>query len=161
MEKAKSLPTWQEWWNWLKSDGKTFYIDVVKEKKGYDELVQDEKDAVRDAVQWRLGKAYYSAFREVELLTKLRSTGLPVQYHMLADVLLKVDMWMNNTLVSVFFKNVEYRDENEGRKHRAEEIFDSTFSFLEATVSMQGRGKFWVLDDADIAILAEKLRDSL
>jgi len=162
LEETRSLPKWPEWWKWLKSDGRRFYIDVVKQKKGWDKLPSEQRDALRDAVQWRLGKAYYSAIREVELLTKLRSRfHLPVKYHVLADVLFKVDLWINKTIVSVYFENPEYRAQNEGRKRRPEGILDSSFSFREITVPVQPFGKVWIIKDSDIAALAQRLQDTV
>lgn len=159
LEQQRRVPSWEEWWNWLKGEGSRFYIDVVKRERGYDALSQKAKDRMRDAVQWRLGKAYYSAFREIELLTRLRTRyGLPVKYHMLADVLFKVDFWLNQTLISIYFGNPKYREGTSGRKQHAEAILGRAyFTFPEVTLTRQGHGRFWIVSNKDLEALVNAL----
>lgn len=114
---------------------------------------------MRDAVQWRVGKFYYSAFRELELFTKLRTRHqLPVKYFVLADVLLKADLWMGKTVVSVYFENPQYREGKTGRKQRSEYFLEPGFRFLDVTIRRQGFGRFWRVSDEDVMALAQKLQ---
>ena len=102
---------------------------------------------------------YYSAFRELELFTKLRSRfHLPVKYHLLADVLLRADLWMDRNVVSLFFGNPQYRQGTVGRKQRPQYFLEPGFRFLEVTLPRQGYGKFWRVNDEDVTVLAQKLQ---
>jgi hypothetical protein len=68
LEENSIVPTWQEWWAWLTTGaGKRFYVHHVQREFGWGKLEENERKHLRDALQWRLGKFYYSVFRELEL----------------------------------------------------------------------------------------------
>jgi hypothetical protein len=159
LEESSIIPTWQEWWAWLTTGaGKCYYVREVQRHFGWGQLQEEERQHLRESLQWRLGKFYYSAFREIELFTALRTQyRLPVKYHILADVLLRADLWMDKKVVSLFFENRRYREGTAGRKHRAEEIFAPGFGFTEMNIRRQGFGTFWRPHCDDIAALAQKL----
>lgn len=110
LEQNRAVPTWQEWWSWLtEGAGKPLYVREVQRHFGWARLNDSDLGHLRRALQWRLGKFYYSAFRELELFTLLRTKhGLPVKYHVLADVLLRADLWTHKVIVSLFFENTRY-----------------------------------------------------
>ena len=139
-------------------EGKSFYIAKVQERFSWRDLPDADRSHLRDAVQWRLGKFYYSAFRELELFTKLRTRfELPVKYHILADVLLRADLWLDKTVVSLFFGNPQYREGTAGRKNRPQYFLEPGFRFVEATLPRQGFGQFWKVPDENLAELAQQL----
>lgn len=160
LEQNRAVPTWQEWWSWLtEGAGKPLYVREVQRHFDWATLNDSDLGHLRQALQWRMGKFYYSAFRELELFTLLRTKhGLPVKYHVLADVLLRADLWTHKVIVSVFFENTRYRKGAVGRKHRPSEIFGADFRYLDVTIRRQGFGSFWRPHLDDVAELAQKLR---
>jgi len=87
-----------------------------------------------EAMWWRLGNAYYSTLRELYVLAVLRETGLPVQYHVIADALFRVDFWVEDTIISLFVANAQCRDgRGAGRKQLPAEILGDRddFRFVE------------------------------
>jgi hypothetical protein len=160
LELERQVPTWQDWWSWLTAGaGKLFYIAEVQRQFHWTTINDAERAHFRDALQWRLGKFYYSAFRELELFTKLRLRfQLPVKYHLLADVLLRADLWMEKTVVSLYFGNPQYRQGAEGRKRQPQYLLESGFRFLEVTLPRQGFGKFWKVDDESVDEVARRLQ---
>jgi hypothetical protein len=78
LEQERQVPTWQDWWSWLTAGaGKPFYIAEVQREFRWSTIGHIERAHLKDAAQWRLGKFYYSAFRELELFTKLRLISAP------------------------------------------------------------------------------------
>lgn len=87
-----------------------------------------------EAMWWRLGNAYYSTLRELYVLAVWRCMGQPVEYHVLADALFRADFWVEDTVISLFVINAQYRDGGgAGRKpHPAEILGDcAAFRFAE------------------------------
>ena len=116
---------------------------------------------IDNAVRWRLGKFYYSALREVDLLAALHAKGVPLKYHVLADVLLRVDYWMGKTLICIYFPNTEYRSGESGRKPKAAQVFvdsGANFKIVDFPVTRQGYGRFWGVSEDSKKELADLLR---
>lgn len=65
------------------------------------------------ACKYRASVAWQSWLRELHAWSGLRSLGLPIRSHPLADVVLKIDGWMENHLFSVFVENEYFRDRKE------------------------------------------------
>lgn len=146
-------------WSWLTvGAGKPFYIAEIQRQFRWTTITDAERAHLKDAAQWRLGKFYYSAFRELELFTKLRLRyHLPVKYHLLADVLLRADLWKEKTVISLYFGNSQYRQGAQGRKRQPQYFLENGFRFLEVTLPRQGFGKFWRVDNESIAEVALRL----
>lgn len=162
LEQERKVPTWQDWWTWLTMGaGKPFYIAEVQRQFHWATINDAERIHFRKALQWRLGKFYYSAFRELELFTKLRLRfQLPVKYHLLADVLLRADLWMEKTVVSLYFGNPQYRRGEKGRKRRPQDFLGGEFRFLEVMLPRQGFGKFWIVGDESVDEVARRLQST-
>ena len=156
------LPLWQEWWAWMWRDACRGFVQPVALSVGWAEAGAARREAIRRAVRWRLGKFYYSAFREVEALTRLRvEHGLPLRYHLLADVLLRVDYWLGDAAVCVYFPNPRYRDGRRGRKPPASRFVGgegSPFGVLHLGIERQGFGRFWTADAESLRSAAEQIR---
>ncbi|MDQ2842662.1 MAG: hypothetical protein M3Y72_16795 [Acidobacteriota bacterium] len=119
-ENKQEIPLWEDfdahihhrardkWWNPLRQSAGTFPdIQQLITVYGRDEAWSRVKRAVR----WRLGNFYLSAMRELDLFIRLRHIGVPLRYHILADVLLRVDFWTPDTLLCVYFLNSRSRQE--------------------------------------------------
>lgn len=94
----------------------------------------------RNAVQWRVGNAYYSFLREAYTIAVLRAAGLDVHAHPLADALFRVDSWIGRTIVSIYIRNSKFRDGSVGRKSPVESILrgaDPAFTFAELRLDVQ------------------------
>ncbi|MFI9559099.1 hypothetical protein [Nonomuraea endophytica] len=87
----------------------------------------------QDAMQWRIGNFYYSFLREVYAVVRLRTEGLEVCAHPLADALFRVDGWCENKVISIYVRNPEFRDGQAGRKPDVEVLLkdaDPPFTFV-------------------------------
>ena len=112
------------------------------------------------AIRWRVGKFYYSALREVDLLLAVRELGVDLKYHLLADVLLRADFWSGDMVVCTYFPNTYYRYGRAGRKPPAATFLGSAnppFNIVDFPVERQGFGKLWVISDKSKRDLASKL----
>ncbi|MBM85285.1 MAG: hypothetical protein CMM47_04610 [Rhodospirillaceae bacterium] len=82
----------------MSNQARSRWLDKLQPLKG--RLLQRySADRIEDAVRWRLGKFYYSAVREVDLLISINAAGIPLKYHLVADVLLRVDYWVDQNWV--------------------------------------------------------------
>ncbi len=161
VEEERALPTWQEFGAWLKGPAAQLWVEPLKRETGWYRADGRRRKRLGRAYRWRAGKAYYSAFREVELLARLRvEHGLPVRYHLLADVLLRVDFWLDDALVCAYFPNKKYRSEDRGRKPPAARFFaaaEPPFEILDIEVRRQGYGNFWPVDGRSVQQAAQAL----
>ena len=164
IEEKRSLPTWQEFSTWLQGPVTELYTDHLLNRTGWHEADKKRRLRLKRAYRWRLGIAYYSALREVELLTRWRDEySLPVRYHLLADVLLRVDFWLGDALVCTYFPNKKYRSGTRGRKLQAARLFSAAeppFKILDIEVPRQGRGNLWSLNKEAVQRSAQYLRDA-
>jgi hypothetical protein len=109
-------------------------ITAAARRDGYSRV------AARQAVRWRIGLAYYSFLRELYVITVLRSAGLDVRAHPLADALFRADAWTGRTVLSLYIRNGQFRDGSRGRKLRINDILAGAqppFSFTELRLSTQ------------------------
>lgn len=99
--------------------------------------------AARDAMQWRVGNAYYSFLRELIVFGELRKRGLDLRLHPLADALFRVDAWIGSTVVCLYIGNSQFRSGTRGRKPRVEQLLGPDFSFVH--IHLPNQRKFGVL----------------
>jgi hypothetical protein len=162
IEEKRALPSWREFGAWLKGPAAQFWLKPLMKKTGWRKADEGRRERLGRAYRWRAGKAYYSAFREVELLARLRTIyGLPIRYHVLADVLLGVDFWLGDILVCIYFPNEKYRSGGAGRKVHPSVRFaaaDPPFDVMDIRVERQGYGKFWLVSDDSVERIALALR---
>lgn len=150
IERTGDIPTWQRFWSWMQNQARPYWLDQIEplrtQLRG---TYTDER--IDDAIRWRLGKFYYSAVREVDLLAFLHSNGVRVKYHLLADVLLRVDYWIDEKLICAYLPNARYRTAGSGRKPPAERFFQSSrrpFEIIDFEVERQGFGRTWLVSEA-------------
>jgi hypothetical protein len=142
----EGLPTWQKFRTWLMHEGASYLWAPYKEQLGFREADETKKQMIRDGTAWRLGNAYYSAQREIDIIISLRDAGLLVNYHLLADALFAVDFWRGNRLVSVYIANAQFKSvEGSGRKTRPENLYKPPqFACADFEVKKQQvHGHYW------------------
>jgi hypothetical protein len=169
LEQSRRLPTWQEFYKFLfaTEEGKALIGDEASRHKAARLKDGVPERFARDALRWRFGNAYYSFLREVYTLVTLRSRGLDVRFHPLADALFRVDSWMGKAVISIWVANEDFRRdkgfESQGRKDRAEELLadsPSPFFFVDIELDKATRwGRVHLpsskaLDDAEARLLS-------
>lgn len=169
IEQKRSIPTWEEFDHYVREEVAPLWMNPLR---GFLKNCPTVKDFVRGhanrggwekvnrAVQWRLGKFYYSAMRELDIFVRLRQGGAAVSYHLFADVLLRVDFWIESSLVCVYFSNTKYQDGKQGRKKPAASFFNDPhhqFKIHHINIERQGFGNFWIASDESVAKLIETL----
>lgn len=126
------------------------------------------RKTVRDAMQWRVGLAYYSFLRELHVLTHLRAAGVDARVHPLADALFRVDAWADRTVLCLFISNARFRASTggapAGRKPPAEALLagaSPSFHFVEIELLTTARfGVVQLPEPAQIAEAAARLREA-
>lgn len=164
LERHRRIPRWEDFERFFKGAAKLRYYEPFKARFGYDRLSADEIHRFERALQWRIGNAYYSCLREIDLITRLRREyDLPVRYHMLADVQFKIDIWCENVLIAVYIKNERYRDGEDGRKVRLSDMLDvSNFQMLEIELEAPRRfGRPALVTPQGIEKTAEAIRSAM
>jgi hypothetical protein len=164
IETAKQVPTWRDFRNWMVTGRAApyWYLPIKSYLEEHGQAFT--KRQWSRASRWRLGKVYMSNVRELDLLVRLREVGLPMRYHLLADVLLRVDFWCQDVLVCVYFPNQKYREGDKGRKPPASLYFDTVntpFEIIHLGITRQGYGKFWLASEESVAELAAKIKSLL
>lgn len=160
IERTGELPTWQRFWKWLNRQARGKWIDQIEPLARHLRGIHGSS-RVDKAIRWRLGKFYYSAVREVDLLVSLREAGVGIKYHILADVLLRCDFWYEDTVVCTYFPNGRYRHGEEGRKAPAVDFLGAAnppFHILHFEVKRQGFGRAWLVSTQSKEALLRALR---
>lgn len=156
------LPTWEDFSSWVKTDVKSRYLRPLLDHFGYRNMDAAERLKLGRAIRWRLGKFYYSAMREIELMIRVKQEfGIQLRYHLLADVLLRVDFWSGRALVCVWFSNPKYRSQDAGRKVAARTLFNESqdgFQIVNVEIERQGWGNFWRASDKSIMSLGNIIK---
>jgi hypothetical protein len=125
LESTRSIPLWEEFEAHIKGQARDKWWEPMRQSvgslPGIEDLIASHGREgawrrIQRAVQWRLGNFYLSAMRELDLFIRLRHMGVSLRYHILADVLLRVDFWTPDIVLCVYFENRAYRD----RKHDTE-----------------------------------------
>ncbi|NUT19442.1 MAG: hypothetical protein HOV77_09660 [Hamadaea sp.] len=124
MEATEEIPRWQDFREYARHDPDGFAMlgsPVAALKAGLERSGHPRSD-IEQAIRWRIGNAYYSFLRELWTVTNLRSQGLDIRLHPLADALFRVDAWCGNTALVVYVGNDKFRDGPTGRKAHAESL---------------------------------------
>lgn len=124
LEKLSRMPTFQEFSQFCAVDpqGRVALGDPAREIREEACRLGYAPAHAAQAVRWRIGLAYYSFVRELYTIAVLRTDGLDVRAHPLADALFRVDVWMGRTILSLYIRNPRFRDGGRGRKPRAADI---------------------------------------
>jgi hypothetical protein len=102
------------------------------------------------AVRWSTGIAYYSFLREMYALAALRDAGIAARYHVVPDVLWRVDLWVDDLCLELFVHNAEFKaSEDVGRKTTsAAWLGDGPFEFVKLEMAKQAKFGVVHLPDA-------------
>ncbi|MGP3950186.1 hypothetical protein [Streptomyces sp. 7N604] len=125
MEQRSSLPTYQEFREFADRDSLGKQMLGIPAREKVREVVAAEIPATlaRAAMRWRVGNAYYSFLREVYTVVNLRSRGVDLRVHPLADALFRVDAWVGRKALSLRVGNKKFREgERDGRKTPPEQL---------------------------------------
>lgn len=143
------------------------YTDLLENALDWQNTNVPRRKAINRALYWRVGKFYYSAVREVELLCRLREEhNVSARYHIFADVLLRTDFWLGDIVICIYFANPKYRDGQDGqdgRKPPAERFFagaESPFDIYPIGAERQGYGNFWSIADSSVKRIAELMGEN-
>jgi hypothetical protein len=124
MEQIGGIPTWDVYWDFLRksSVGRGWLGDEASEQE--EALVREgePQEIAEQAIQWRIGNAYYGILRDLYTVSYLREEGLDVRAHPLADALFRADGWVGRTVLSLRIGNKVYRKDYEGRKVKVEDL---------------------------------------
>lgn len=119
LEKMGSVPIWNDIQRYLFGDFRSLCWEPFCASRSLDasKPVKLHDQRILDAFQWRMGNAYYSWLREVELLTYLRRTHrFDLKYHFLVDAEWRADFIGGSILLELYVKNREFKDDDSGRK---------------------------------------------
>jgi hypothetical protein len=124
MERLGRLPTFGDFTRFCADDpaGRAALGDPARRIRERACQLGFEPGQVAQAVRWRIGLAYYSFAREAYTITVLRSAGLDVRAHPLADALFRVDAWTGRTVLCIYIGNPRFRDGPQGRKPSSSRI---------------------------------------
>jgi hypothetical protein len=134
MEQAHALPTYQEFRNFANCSDLGWEMLGGPARGKVSEVVTEgvSRCTARAAMRWRVGNAYYSFLREVYTVVELRSRGVDLRVHPLADALFRVDAWVGSKALSLLIGNRRYRHgEGGGRKVLPENLLADVYPPLE------------------------------
>ncbi len=157
LEERGGVPSWNEFRTWITQEHPQYVWEPLKAR--FDVTKPEYKRAIR----WRIGKCYYSLIREIWLLSRLRCDyGIFLNYHVFADVRLRIDFWTGKHLFCLYFPNSRYRDGREGRKLDPRELYRGTdFLVTELEATRQGYGRAWLAKEHEVARLAVSIQEAL
>ena len=151
LETDHAVPTWDRYRVVLTGAlAERWYAPVLAEARA---AGLSDAEAHR-AIQWRTANAWQGCMRKVSVLATLRDThGLPVAYHQLADVNLKVDMWMDRCVVRLVMPSryEQHKDTSMAAFERA------GFRVLEIEHRGRGDGYLWLPHASIVDALADQL----
>lgn len=119
LEKMGRVPVWNDIKRYLFGDFRSLCWEPFCNSRSLDPKVPvtQHDQRIMDAFLWRMGNAYYSWLREVDLLTYLRRTHkLDLKYHFLVDAEWRADFVAGRVLLELYVKNREFKDDDGGRK---------------------------------------------
>ena len=159
---TRGVPSWEEFQSFLREPAQKelllapWWRDIKVKVKQY------PPDRVKDAIQLRIGRMYYSNMREIDFLARMREgPKVSLKYHVFADVRLRTDFWIGNNNISVFLSNSSWRGQGISQKTKAEELLNDSkkpFKFHEIEFpNLRERGKLYRVSDAAIEKLANGL----
>lgn len=165
VEYNKLLPTWKQFRDWIVTGPAAPHWYLLIKRHLEKHYPDGDRTAWSRAARWRLGKLYYSNMRELDLLARLLDAGIPIRYHLLADVLFRVDFWAEDVLICTYFPNSSYRDgSTKGRKPPAERYFGDAkhpFKLVHVPIERQGFGNAWLATEESVSNLIDIIKSRM
>jgi hypothetical protein len=164
MEALGTLPTFQDLTRFCGEDplGRAALGDPARQAREYACRQGYPPRQAAQAVRWRIGLAYYSFVREMYIVAVLRTAGLDVRAHPLADALFRVDAWTHRTVLSLYVRNSRFRDGVRGRKPHTASILagaEPPFRFEELRLAPRHEfGCVHLPESAEVCALARRLQ---
>jgi hypothetical protein len=165
VEQFGEIPTWQRFFEFIREDALGRNIGDQAIEAINKEIASGVDRAIAyDAAQWRIGNAYYGLLREAYVIVHLRTLGLDVRCHPLADALFHSDAWFGRTIISVRVANEKFTSGEDGRKTKPERLLaDAKLPFHFTSLEMgpataAQRGKPHLPDRKQILDLAAQLQ---
>jgi hypothetical protein len=117
-ETLAAVPTFQDFRAFVSKNDQARAMLLTPSQKVVDEAARSgaSRAIAMDAMKWRVGNAYLAFLKESYMVSVLRASGFDARYHLLADVLFRVDAWVDDKCVSIFVVNPEFRGPQGGRK---------------------------------------------
>lgn len=159
LEATDGIPTYQDFRAFCRSDSeaRAMLAAPAAERVRVAESLGATRQDARDAMRWRVGNAYLSFLRELYVLTVLREAGVDARYHVLADVLLRVDFWAGDLCFSLFVRSPRFMTASGGRKIPAPSVLaDGPFAFAQLELPVRREyGRVHLPDRGDVLRAAE------
>ncbi|MGW6928451.1 hypothetical protein ACWGE0_00210 [Lentzea sp. NPDC054927] len=139
METRGHLPYWQDFYQFLfkEEEGYQLFGKEVANRKKVIERSGVSPRIAGESLKWRIGLSYYSFLREVYSVIALRSRGVDLRVHPLADALFRTDAWMGDIIISLWVSNELFRSKGAGRKKRVQDLLRGAspgFHYLDITL---------------------------
>jgi hypothetical protein len=90
------------------------YDDIRKQVKQASRQDVTREPLAKNAIRWRVGIAYYAFLKEQYVISLLRSEGINVKQHPLADALFRVDCWAADVNIDLYVTNPRFRAKGGG-----------------------------------------------
>ncbi|WP_250298634.1 hypothetical protein [Streptomyces sp. A 4/2] len=146
LERGGNLPTYQQFRQFAETDSLGMGMLGTPVRRRVEEVTEGgvANHLAKAAMRWRVGNAYYSFLREVYTLVELRSRGVDLRMHPLADALFRVDGWVGRRALSLRVSNRKFRaGMTSGRKTPAEQLLADVLPPLEfETIELTAATKF-------------------
>ena len=137
----------------------TMLVLPAAEARAAAERAGADPSAAWDAVRWRIGLAYYSFLREMYSLAVLRAAGIDARYHVLADVLWRVDLWVGDLCLELYVNSPRFKSHDAGRKTRSRDwLGDGPFAFAKFEIARRTEFGVAHLPDPDDLVRVVRLR---
>ncbi|WP_157691657.1 hypothetical protein [Noviherbaspirillum autotrophicum] len=139
------------------------YEDIEAQVLKVARLDKAKEPLARNAVRWRIGIAYYSFLKEQYVISLIRSEGINVKQHPLADALFRVDCWVGDTNIDLYVTNSFFRSEkgDKGRKIKSQDLLaDAIPPFNNVILACKTRhtfGDVHLPDENDVRDACRKL----
>lgn len=168
VEENGSIPTWQELKairgqldTMLWAPARKIIAETASLISSRSQSLEAYRQRCRNAMQWRIGNAYYSFLREMYVVSVLRSLGVDALVHPLADALFRTDLWVDRTLVSLYVGNSTYKHAGRGRKQSTEQMLGDArppFALLDLELGVRREfGNVHLPSRAQISTLLDRL----
>lgn len=160
LEKMGRVPVWNDIKRYLFGEFRSLcWIPFCKSRELNAEIPAQQQDKrIMDAFLWRMGNAYYSWLREVDLLTYLRRKHkLDLKYHFLVDAEWRADFVAGRILLELYVKNREFKDDDGGRKLTCARMNEG-YEVLPIKLDVRPAfGKPWLVSDECKLMIARDL----
>lgn len=125
LEHMKTIPSFTQFWR-FHLRRRSYFMGQALLASGYYNRDPSASEWNTDpnlrTVRYRIGNAYYSALKEINILSTLRHVhGLDVRYHFIIDLEWKADLYIDNTLIEIYVSNERMKGNGGGRKITCQE----------------------------------------